>query len=153
MPRYLTRSFQVVIDLVTLSVAYWLAFLFRFEFQIPKDYVDVALLNWGYAVAVQYGVLAALGVPQYSWRYVSLREFLRIGIALTIATLGLVALRLALSTIRQWDLFVIPLGVLASNFVLAFVGLTGVRATRRLQGEAKERKRREVSGTRQRASG
>ena len=60
-------------------------------------------------------------------------------------------LRLGLNNIRQWDLFVIPLGVLATNFVLGFLGLTGVRATRRLQGEAQDRKKREVQGTRHRA--
>lgn len=149
--RYLTRSFQVVIDLVTLSAAYWLAFLFRFEFQIPREYIDIALLNWGYVVALLYLVLAVFGVPRYSWRYISLREMFRIGIAMATGTVTLVALRLGLNSIPQWDLFVIPLGVIGSNAMLAFVGLTGMRATRRLQGEAKERKRREVRGTRHRA--
>jgi hypothetical protein len=38
MPRYLTRGLQVFGDLVTLSLAYWLAFLFRFEFRLPYDW-------------------------------------------------------------------------------------------------------------------
>ncbi len=150
-PRYLTRSFQVGIDLVMLSVAYWLAFLFRFEFQIPREYAQIALLNWGYVVALLYVVLTVFGVPRYSWRYISLREMFRIAIAVATGTATLVALRLGLGSIPQWDLFVIPLGVIGSNAMLAFVALTGVRATRRLQGEATERKRREVRGTRHRA--
>lgn len=151
MPRYLTRSFQVGIDLVTLSVAYWLAFLFRFEFSIPRDYVEVALLNWGYVIVLQYAILVAFGVPRYSWRYISLHEMLRIGFAMAAATTALVGLRIGLNSIKQWDLFVVPLGVIATNFVLGFLGLTGVRATRRLQGEEQERKRRAVNGTRHRA--
>ncbi len=148
MPHYLTRSFQVAVDLVVLSVAYWLAFLFRFEFAIPRDWLSVALLNWAGCIGIQYAVLAALGVPRYSWRYISLREILRISVAVAVGTAVLVALRLGLNAAGQWD--VIPLGVIGGNFVLAFVGLTGVRATRRLQGEANERRLRDVGVNRRR---
>ena len=149
MSRYLTRGLQVVIDLVALSLAYWLAFLFRFEFSIPKEYLHVGLMNWGYVVVLQYAVLAGFGVLRYSWRYVSMREMLRIAGAVASATGLLVALRVALGEVGgRWYLFVLPLGVLASNFVIAFVGLVGVRATRRLQGEARDRRRREIQGDR-----
>jgi FlaA1/EpsC-like NDP-sugar epimerase len=149
MSRYLTRGLQVVIDLVAISIAYWLAFLFRFEFSIPRPYVQVALMNWGYVVLLQYAVLAGFGVLRYSWRYVSMREMIRIAVAVATSTAVLVALRLAVDKVGgRWYLFVLPLGVIASNFVLAFVGLVGVRATRRLQGEARDRRRREIQGAR-----
>jgi FlaA1/EpsC-like NDP-sugar epimerase len=38
----------------------------------------------------------------------------------------------------------IPLGVLAMNFVLAFLALVGIRALRRMQGEASDRKRQVI---------
>ncbi len=140
-----------MVDLLVLSAAYWLAFLFRFEFQIPREFVTVALLNWGYVIVLQYAVLSLFRVPRYSWRYVSMREMLRIGIATATAGSALVLLRVVTATINaQWDLFVVPMGVLAMDLVLAFVGLVAVRATRRLQGEAQERRLRESQGTRHR---
>jgi FlaA1/EpsC-like NDP-sugar epimerase len=151
MSRYLTRGLQVVIDLFVLSIAYWLAFLFRFEFEIPRSWLEAALLNWGYVVLLEYGTLAALGVPRYSWRYVSMSEMLRIGVAIGIATVLLVGLRFGFdATALRVDLFILPLGVLAMNSVLAYVALVSVRALRRLQGEARERRRRATQGERHR---
>ena len=40
----------------------------------------------------------------------------------------------------------IPFGVLAMNYVLGFVGLVGARASWRLRGEIRDRKKREVEG-------
>ncbi|MGE0873029.1 MAG: polysaccharide biosynthesis protein [Kofleriaceae bacterium] len=139
-------------DLATISIAYWLAFLFRFEFSIPRLWFEVAVVNWGYVVAICYATLAAFGVPRYSWRYVSLREVLRIGVAVSASTSVLVALRvgLAAANVRINSLFLVPLGVLAMTSVLSFVTLVGVRATRRLQGEARERRRRRREGDRHR---
>jgi FlaA1/EpsC-like NDP-sugar epimerase len=149
MSRYLTRGLQVVIDLITLSFAYWLAFLFRFEFQIPQAWLNVGLLNWGYVVAIQYVILAALGIPRYSWRYISLREMLRVGAAVALSASILVGLRIGLNAADlELGLFRVPLGALAMNTFLVFVGLVGVRATRRLQGEAQDRRRRSARGDR-----
>jgi FlaA1/EpsC-like NDP-sugar epimerase len=134
-----------------LSVAYWAAFSFRFEFAIPPSYLETALMNWPYVIVLQYAVLAALGVPTYSWRYVSMREMLRISIAVAGATLLLIGLRLGLhERTGRLDLFQLPLGVIAMNTVLGFVLLVGTRATRRLQGEARERRRRATKGDRDR---
>jgi FlaA1/EpsC-like NDP-sugar epimerase len=146
MSAYLTRGLQVIVDLLALSIAYWLAFLFRFEFTIPANWLHVALLNWGYVVVLQYGILAALGVPRFSWRYVSLREIVRIGIALAASTAVLVTLRFTLENASDLHLFYLPLGVIAMNACLGFFSIVGVRASRRLQGEARERRRLAQNG-------
>lgn len=151
MARYLTRGLQVAIDLAVLSLGYWLAFLFRFEFELPRFWLDSALLNWGYVVAIEYVTLAAFGVPRYSWRYVGMSETLRIAGATAAFTVALVSLRFGFNASGlRLDLFILPLGVIAMNSVLATVGLVSVRAARRLQGEARERKRRSIQGARHR---
>ena len=143
MPRYLTRGLQVVLDLAALSVAFWTAFLFRFELSLPFFWARVAAVNWPYVVALEYGVLWAFAVPRYSWRYVSLRETARIGLAVAASTLVLVALRFAFGRYGgSLQLAVMPLGVLGSNFVVGFVALVTIRAVRRVYGEAKERRLR-----------
>ncbi|MBA2539428.1 MAG: hypothetical protein H0V17_07330, partial [Deltaproteobacteria bacterium] len=147
MSRYLTRGLQAVVDLTVLSIAYWFAFLLRFEFAIPKVWLHTALLNWGYVVVIQYVMCAAFGVVRMSWRYVSLREVLRIGVATGSAALALVGLRFAFDAGNfEVNLFIVPISVVAITTILAFVALIGVRATRRLQGEATERRRRGPSG-------
>lgn len=150
MPR-LFRSIQAVFDLAVLSAAYWLAFLFRFEFSIPSAWLRSSLAGWPYVVLIGYGVLGLLGVPKLSWRYTSLREAARIALALALATAILVVLRgvrFALPVV-DW-VVVVPYGVLCMNFFLGFVGLVGVRATRRFYGELIERRQRAAGRKRER---
>jgi FlaA1/EpsC-like NDP-sugar epimerase len=143
MPRYLTRSLQIAVDLLVFSLAFWLAFLFRFEFQIPMYWARVAAVDWPYVVVLSYGILIVFGVPRFSWRYVSIRETARIWFAMLATTAVLVAMRFGFDNLHgPLQFAVMPLSVLASYFVFSFVGLVGIRVTRRVYGEAKERKRR-----------
>ena len=50
----------VVFDLAVLSAAYWLGFLFRFEFSIPNGWLASALIGWPYVVLIEYALLSAL---------------------------------------------------------------------------------------------
>jgi len=144
MPRILRQSVQAAFDLAVLSAAYWLAFLFRFEFAIPVPWLSAALLGWPQVVGIEYVVLHALGVPRFSWRYVSIRDSAKIAIAVGIATALLVGVRLSLPVV------VVPYGVLSMNYFLVFVGLVGIRATRRIYGELVERKLRASGQKRER---
>jgi FlaA1/EpsC-like NDP-sugar epimerase len=150
-PRYLNKSLQIVLDAGVLSAAYWLAFLFRFEFRLPSAWLTVVLITWPYIVALQYGALLALGVPSLSWRYVGIRDALRILGALAVATGVFVIVRIGFRDVGEHlDFLLIPLGVLGMNFILAVGGLVGLRATRRLYGESQERQRRDSGGQRHR---
>jgi FlaA1/EpsC-like NDP-sugar epimerase len=151
MPRLFRQGLQTAFDLAVLSAVYWLGFLFRFEFSIPAAWRSPALIGWPYVVLVGYAVLGAVGVPRMSWRYISLREAARIAAAGAFATVILVALRglrVALPVMREFA--VVPYGVLCMNFFLGFVGLVGVRATRRIYGELAERKLRSAGRKRER---
>jgi FlaA1/EpsC-like NDP-sugar epimerase len=140
--RLLNRSLQIAFDIAVLSLAYWLAFLFRFEFAIPSVWMRVLLTTWPYVVLLQYAALAAFGVPRMSWRYISIGDVGRIFFAVVAATAVLAAVRMIGPYVSQGlAILVIPLGVLATNFVVAFLGLAGLRALRRLQGEASDLRR------------
>ncbi len=143
MSRYLMRGFQAVIDLSVLSIAYWLAFLFRFEFTIPATWLQSALINWPYVVAIEYVTLASFSVLRMSWRYISMREIVRIGLACFTASAVVLVMRLLADGLElDGNMFLLPFSVIAMNVVLCFGGITSVRASRRLQAEAQERKRR-----------
>jgi FlaA1/EpsC-like NDP-sugar epimerase len=140
MSKYFSRGAQIFVDLSVLSLAYWLAFLMRFELNPSIQYYKLLFFTWPYIVLLQYLLLSLLGVPQFAWRYVGLRELPRILVALGIATALLMALRLGLAYMHGYAQFVrLPLGVLAIDFFLAFLGVTGVRVMRRLSGERSER--------------
>ncbi len=150
MPRFLSQSLRTALDFVVLSIAYWLAFLFRFEFQIPRSGLNVLLFNWPYVALVQYFGLRAFDVPRMSWRYINIRDTLRVAIAVAASTGVLVVFRLVLPQLGQ-AIFAIPLGVIAMDLILAFVGLVGVRGAWRIRAEVIERGTRRTEGIRHRA--
>src|SRR4051794_32387230 len=96
MPRFLNGSLRTVLDVTVLSLAYWLAFLFRFELQIPVVGLKAFLVSWPYVVLLQYAGLAMFGVPRMAWRYVNMRDTLRITVSVAVMATLLVMLRLLL---------------------------------------------------------
>jgi FlaA1/EpsC-like NDP-sugar epimerase len=149
--RLLNRTVQIAIDVAILSVAYWLAFLFRLEFSIPRAWFHVLLVTWPYVVILQYAALAAFGVPRLSWRYISIGDVSRVLLAVSVANAVMLLIRLVGPYVGpQVEVVVIPLGVIAMNFALAFLGLVGMRALRRLQGEASDRKQKDAGTKRDR---
>jgi len=144
--RFFARSLQIVLDSTALSIAFWLAFLFRFEFDIPAVELKRLLLNWPYVIALQYAGLWLFGVPRLSWRYMMMRDAVRIGLSITASTVVLVLLRLAIEHLTDINILVIPLGVLAMNYALGFLGLVGSRASWRIRSETEERKKRAIEG-------
>lgn len=149
MPRFL-KSIRVAADLGVMSLAYWLAFLFRFEFQIQRSILEVVLLNWPWVALCHYLALVAFGVPRMSWRYVNMRDTAHVMVAVATSTALLVTLRLRHLMPAANPGGVIPLGVLAMDFVLVFFSLVGLRASRRLWGERQDRKKRATEGDRHR---
>ncbi|MCC6217532.1 MAG: polysaccharide biosynthesis protein [Polyangiaceae bacterium] len=141
MRRTVVRSLQIAADLVVLSAAFWAAFGLRFEGDLPYAMVKRAAFAWPYVVALQYAVLATLGVPRIAWRFVGMRDAIRIGQALGVAAVLLVVARQVAAALRpQWWAFEyawIPLGVTAIDLAFAFLGLVGLRAVRRLMAEGR----------------
>jgi FlaA1/EpsC-like NDP-sugar epimerase len=139
MSRFLWRTSQFVIDIGVLMFAFFLATMVRFDWNVPWATLRPLLIVMPYVVLLQYVFLSAFGITRFSWRYISLRDTVRIFLAIASATALLVLLRL-LSPRFAVDFplaryGIVPLGVLLGDFVLTFIGLTGVRALRRMLGE------------------
>ena len=75
------------------SLALWVAFLIRFDWDLPGVMLKRLLFVWPYTVAFQYLVLVAFGVPRFAWRYVGLREVSRVLLAFGSATAIMLAVR------------------------------------------------------------
>ena len=139
MSRLKTRTSQFLIDISVLMLAFFLAMLVRFDWDVPSAMFRQLIIVLPYLVLLQYAFLSAFGITRFSWRYIGLRDAVRIFVAIASATALLVALRfLSPLLVDRFPLArygVVPLGVLLGDFVLAFIGLTGVRALRRMLGE------------------
>ncbi|MDH3726894.1 MAG: polysaccharide biosynthesis protein [Myxococcales bacterium] len=153
MSRFLWRTSQFVIDIGVLMLAFTLATAVRFDWSIPWTALRPLLIVMPYVVLLQYALLSAFGITRFSWRYISLRDTVRIFFAIASAGALLVLLRLLSPSLAQdfpvARYGIVPLGVLLGDFVLAFVGLTGVRALRRMLGERiASQKHQQSQGTR-----
>ncbi len=139
MDRFKNRTTQFLIDIGVLMLAFMLAMLVRFDWNVPPVMFRALLIVLPYVVLLQYASLLAFGTTRFSWRFIGLRDAVRILIAVTAASAILVGLRLlSPSLVERFPIArygIVPLGVLLGDFLLAFVGLTGVRALRRMVGE------------------
>src|SRR5215207_8497022 len=111
------RWSQVAIDLAVLSLALWLAFVLRFEGQVPGSMLRRLAVLGPYVIGLQYALLIVMGVPRFSWRYVGLREAVRMLTAVVTGSLMLVAVRLIAKQFFDVNGFIqysyLPLGVIA----------------------------------------
>ena len=146
MTRLAFRTAQHVADLLVLSAALALSFLLRFDFDLPQQMLKRLLFLWPYVVLLEWVILTAAGVPKFAWRYVGLREASRILTATGVAAVILLVLRLLtglwVGQVGWLQYGLLPMGVITANFGLAFLGVTGIRALRRLAFERAQRRRR-----------
>ena len=142
MRRNVLRFSQLAIDLAVLTLAFTAAFFMRFDWRPPADMLGRLALTAPYVVLGEYLVLWLAGVHKFSWRYIGLREAWRIFVATLFGSVILLWTRLGLAELQDDYAYlrhgVIPLGVIATNFVLVFLGVAGVRGLRRILGEQLE---------------
>ena len=139
MRKHILQASQVAIDLAFLTLALTLAFFIRFDWSPPAELVGRLFLVAPYVVAFEYFILWLSGVHRYSWRYVGLREAIRIFGAAMLWSAVLLVSRLVVGQLQDPYPFLrhglLPLGVIAANFFLSFAAVAGVRILRRVQGE------------------
>ncbi|MFO0569281.1 MAG: nucleoside-diphosphate sugar epimerase/dehydratase [Polyangiaceae bacterium] len=139
MRRIALRSTQVLVDFGVLSLALALAFAARFDARLDDEMQKRLVFALPYVVGFQYVVLLGFGVPRFVWSYVSLREIRTIGVALGLAAAALLGARLVAPHFMPFTgrarYAAIPMGVIAIDFTLAFIGISGVRALRRILAE------------------
>jgi FlaA1/EpsC-like NDP-sugar epimerase len=139
MMRSLGVLIRTLLDVGILSLAYFGAFFLRFDGAPPLQMLKLLMFTWPYVVGFELVVLYIFSVPYFAWRYVSLREAQRVLWATCLFTAVLVVVRLVSARfIKEFyyaDYALVPLGVIAANAVLAFLGVTGVRFARRLMVE------------------
>ncbi|MEN3334558.1 MAG: hypothetical protein V7641_3923 [Blastocatellia bacterium] len=135
--RLLNRRIQFTMDLATLVVAFAVAYLLRFDFNIPRDNLLAGLRQLPYVVLIQFGMLALAGVYTFIWRYIGMAEVRAFINAAYWALLPILLIRISLpDAYHQWR---VPLSIIVLDAMLAFGGALGVRVLRRALYERYEK--------------
>jgi FlaA1/EpsC-like NDP-sugar epimerase len=127
--QLLNRQIQFSMDLAVLVVAFALAYLLRFDFDIPGENLLHLMRQLPYVVLLQFGALVLAGVYTFIWRYIGMNEVRAFINAAYWAFLPIVLIRLCLpSAYHQWR---VPISIIFMDAVLAFGGVLGLRVLRR----------------------
>ena len=132
---YIRRTSAVVLDLTLISIAYYSAYLLRFEAELaqhtPKFFESLPLL-----ALCQLLVFWATQVYQGVWRYTSIPDLIRLSQA---SVLGVTAGVVAIATIFSFTGYSTSVFLIYSALLLLFV--TSSRLSFRLLGEFLQRRR------------
>jgi FlaA1/EpsC-like NDP-sugar epimerase len=106
------------------AAAYWLAFYFRFDGNVPGRYERLFVATVGVVVALKLVVFVALRFYTKWWRFTSLRDLQAIVLAAAASSLLVTAV---LSQWRPDGVVPIPRGVLVIDLVLTLTLVGGAR--------------------------
>ena len=127
---------KFAIDATALVFVWALAYVLRFDGLPPEQFLKQLVVLCPYVVVAQLGVMYLSGIASFSWRYIGLRECIRIAQFMFIPSVLLLALRLAAPVIRPffahalyWQ---VPIGVILINSVAAVGVIIGTRVLRRI---------------------
>jgi FlaA1/EpsC-like NDP-sugar epimerase len=121
----LPRKVQLALDLSVLAISFVLAYLLRFDFQIPRSELMPGLLQLPYVLAIQMICLSAFNVHRSLWRYTDMSDVGPFVKATILAFLPVITLRLTLP--QQFGQFRVPLSISVMDAVLAFGATLGSR--------------------------
>jgi len=88
-------------DFVAIIVAWWLAYLFRFDFKIPASAFALFAENLLWIVLIQAAIFLWLGLYRGLWRYASLPDLKRILVAVILGTAVVSAVLWALNVLAK----------------------------------------------------
>ena len=148
-----SRLLGAAVDAVALGVAYFGAFLLRFDFTEPRWGWRVVAVSFGVVYAVHLLALAACGCYRHAWRRIGFRELYRYFAAAGVACAAMTALRM-LTPVESYMHLRPPYTITLITFFLASLALVSwrivwswVAASRRSEELLLERKVRKMDSS------
>lgn len=136
---FLRRPTQVAVDLVVMTVAFFLAYLPAINIQLGEFYFNTALSQLPLVILVQFSALFLTGAYSILWRYISIEDLKVFLWAAAISGAVLILFRFSLS-FAEFPLWQVPISVILIDTVLAFGGLLALRISRRFIYELGEKR-------------
>jgi FlaA1/EpsC-like NDP-sugar epimerase len=118
------RGAQVAVDTGLVAAAYWLAFYFRFDGNVPGRYERLFAGTVAIVLVIKIATFVAMRFYTKWWRFTSLRDLQAIVLATATSSLLVSAI---LSYWRPADLVAVPRGVLVFDLVLTLTFIGGAR--------------------------
>ena len=115
--KYISQTVFILSDITSVYLAIFIALLTRFEWQIPENYLRMAVIHGIYFSVIFIVLFFAFGLYRSLWEYAGTRQFLKLIGACIFGTLAITLIEIILPAR-------LPLSVLAIQF-LAFLLLTG----------------------------
>lgn len=134
---------QAIIDAALLAVVFVLAYLLRFDLDLPPQPVKYMFFQLPYVVALQYTLMATLGARRVVWQFVSLTDIKPLTQPLVAAALvlGIVRVTAPMLPLDHLPYLIVPFGVILIDLVLGVLAVMGIRIVRRLWAEQQDRNR------------
>lgn len=130
-----TRTGQLAIDAAICATALALAYLLRFEGNVPALAQEQLLTVAPFVVIVRAATHWTNGIYRVVWRYVGIREALLFARSVAIVSVALLSLRLLLP-VHRW-IWQVPISIILLEGMLTFLGMAGSRVLRRIAHERK----------------
>jgi UDP-GlcNAc:undecaprenyl-phosphate/decaprenyl-phosphate GlcNAc-1-phosphate transferase len=124
---YKRRVFEVLNDLAVIVIAYYAAFLLRFDGQLVQPYYIGFMSSLPVVIVVQLGAFLAVGLYRGLWRYTSLADLTT---QLKAVGAGWIASMVAVFLVFRLESF--SRGVFVMDGVLLLFGVAGSRISFRL---------------------
>ncbi len=121
---YLHRLGQVSVDLVLIALAWWLAFVVRFDGDAPGRYDRLFFITVGVVVGLKIAVFVAMRFYTRWWRFTGIQDLQQIVIACVVASLLVITV---LTIWRPHGYESVPRGVFVLDFLFAVVFVGGMR--------------------------
>lgn len=140
MDTNLRAALRHAIQAGALALALVGAFAIRFEAAIEPARVTQMVMVMPVVVIAQVMALGLVGVGRQSWRYTTLQDLVDVVLGLAGVAALLTVARIALGGGAEvpWGVFGLPYSIIFADWLLAVLGLAGLRAIRRLQSEGRE---------------
>jgi FlaA1/EpsC-like NDP-sugar epimerase len=113
-------------DVLVASAIWYFAFLLRFNFDIPANFIETIWTTLPFVIAIQFGCFLFFGLYRGLWRFASIPDLKRI-----IRAVALSALMVGFASLIVHPQLVIPRSVLILNPLLLVLVMGGSRFTYR----------------------
>ena len=130
LPTNKKRTFvYIVADLFFTLIALYIAFLLRFDFNIPAQYYDDIFKAWGVLFVIRFFLFLFSTLYQASWSYFSFRDSVKLIYVLSLSTVIFTAV-----VYWHWDSFFygFPRSVIAIEFFISLVLFLIFRMSKRV---------------------
>jgi len=127
-----TRATRFGIDGALAGGALVLAYLARYEGRIPQFEQRQLVLWLGPIIIGSFIVHRLFGLQRHKWRYTGSFDLMRVLEAYAALSLVLLGLRVFLPMTAAYEVYRLPIGVIAIQFMACLLGVIGIRCLRRM---------------------